>query len=89
MSMARCNRCSDLIDTDECPECYRGKNGDTLLCDACAKDAWICEACGEVCDTEEASEVEVSEAWGAREVQTVYHLISNCCGADVCRIGEE
>lgn len=89
MSMDRCRHCSELIDTDECPECYRGAKGDTLLCDSCAEDAWICERCEEVCDVTEASEVEDSEAWGAREVQTVHYLVSNCCGENVRRIGEE
>ena len=87
--MSLCDHCNEPIDTDECPECYRGKKGDTLLCDSCAEDAYICDKCGEVCDVTEVPELEDSEAWGAREVRTVYYLVSNCCGDDVRRIGEE
>ena len=45
----------------------------------------ICDKCGEVCDVTEVPELEDSEAWGAREVRTVYYLVSNCCGDDVRR----
>jgi hypothetical protein len=83
MSMARCATCADLIDTDDSPECYRGRDGDVLLCDPCAEGAKFCADCGHHCDTIEVEDTEVSEAWGARQVERVTYLVSDCCGENV------
>lgn len=88
MSMSRCDHCNEPIDTDDCPECYRGKDGDVLLCDPCAEDAYLCSKCEKVCDVIEVEDTEVSEAWGAREVQRVTFLVSECCGKDVVTVTE-
>lgn len=51
MSMTRCDRCSELIDTDWDVECYTmdedGRHGEgPCLCEVC-RQSYYCQECGE------------------------------------------
>lgn len=49
----------------------------------------ICTECGERCNTVDVPDIEISEAWGAREVREVVHQVSDCCGEPVSTAMED
>jgi hypothetical protein len=82
MSMDRCAVCNSIVDTDNPDDCRYlsyGDRDDRCVCDNCLPSISVCQRCGFVCEPVEHEETEVSEAWGARQVERVKYLLSDCC----------
>lgn len=85
MSVLRCNFCDRPVDTNE-HEMYDYHS--RQICESCL-DRTVCTKCHEQCSIVDIPDIEVSEAWGAREVREVVYRVSDCCDAPVSTAMED